>query len=71
MNDAQRYRLNAAECLSAAERCEQPYRRLTLAIAKTWLSLTHQQETMEELLWNGSEAGSVTFTASSRQVAAS
>jgi hypothetical protein len=24
MNDAQRYRMNAAECLSAAERCELP-----------------------------------------------
>jgi hypothetical protein len=72
MNDAQRYRMNAAECLSAAERCEQPYRRLTLPIAKTWLSLERQQETTDELLGNRSEAASVTFTASSRQqVAAS
>jgi hypothetical protein len=26
MNDAQRYRMNAAECLSAAERCDPHYR---------------------------------------------
>jgi hypothetical protein len=39
MNDAQRYRMNAAECLSAAEGCELPCRGLTLAIAESWLSL--------------------------------
>jgi hypothetical protein len=50
MNDAQRYRMNAAECLSAAERCEQPYRRLTLAIAETWLSLARHEEAMDALL---------------------
>jgi uncharacterized coiled-coil protein SlyX len=61
MNDAQRYRLNAAECLSAAQRCEQPYRRLTLAIAETWLLMERQQEAMDELLGNRSEGGSVTF----------
>jgi hypothetical protein len=60
VNDAQRYRMNAAECLSAAERCEQPYRRLTLAIAETWLLMARQQEAMDELLGNRSEAGSVT-----------
>jgi hypothetical protein len=36
MNDVQRYRVNAEECLSAAERCEQPYRRPALAIAEAW-----------------------------------
>jgi hypothetical protein len=39
MNDAQRYRMNAAECLSAAERCGPAYRDLTLAIAASCLSL--------------------------------
>jgi hypothetical protein len=39
MKNVQRYRLNAAECLSAAERCELPYRGLTLTIAASWLSL--------------------------------
>jgi hypothetical protein len=33
MDDAQRYRMNAAECLSAAERCGRDY-HLTLAIAE-------------------------------------
>jgi len=42
MNDAQRYRMNAPECLSAAERCEPAYRSLTLAIAASWLSLARQ-----------------------------
>jgi hypothetical protein len=31
MNDAQRYRMNAAECLSAVERCAPPYRALTVS----------------------------------------
>jgi hypothetical protein len=39
VNDAQRCRMNAAECLSAAERCDPAYRSLTLAIAASWLSL--------------------------------
>jgi hypothetical protein len=59
MSDAQRYRMNAADCLSAADRCEQPYRRLTLAIAEAWLSLARQQEGMDELLAIWTEAGSV------------
>jgi hypothetical protein len=50
MTDAQRYRMNAAECLSAAERCESPYRGLTLAIAASWLSLARRQTAMDELL---------------------
>jgi hypothetical protein len=56
MDDAQRYRTNAAECLSAAERCEPPYSSLTLAIAASWLSLARQQKAMEELLAIWSEA---------------
>jgi hypothetical protein len=56
MNDAQRYRMNAVECLSAAKRCEPPYRGLTLAIAESWLSLARQHEAMEELLAIWSEA---------------
>jgi hypothetical protein len=50
MNDAQRYRVNAAECISAAERYELPYRDRTLAIAESWLSLARQQEAMIDLL---------------------
>ena len=60
MNDAQRYRMNAAECLSAAERCEPLYRGLTLAIATSWLSLARQQEAMDELLAIWSEASADT-----------
>jgi hypothetical protein len=56
MNDAQRYRMNAAECLSAAERCEPSYRGLMLAIAASWLSLARQQVAMNELLSIWSEA---------------
>jgi hypothetical protein len=67
MNDAQRYRINAAECLSAAERCEPAYRSLTLAIAASWLSLVRQQEAMDELLAIWSKARSAKSTASSRQ----
>jgi hypothetical protein len=33
MNDAQRYRRNAAQCLTAAEPRESPYRRLAFTIA--------------------------------------
>jgi hypothetical protein len=56
MNDAQRYRMNAAECLAAAERCEPPYRGLTLMIAASWVSLARQQIAMDELLAIWTEA---------------
>jgi hypothetical protein len=39
MTDAQRYRMNAAECLAAVERCAPPYHGLTLTIAASWVSL--------------------------------
>jgi hypothetical protein len=48
MDDAQRYRMNAGECLSAAERCGAAYRDLPLAIAASWLSLARQQEAMDD-----------------------
>jgi hypothetical protein len=67
MNDAQRYRTNAAECLSAAERCELPYRGLTLAVAEAWLSLARQQKAMDELLVIWSEASADTLAESSPQ----
>jgi hypothetical protein len=50
MNDAQRYRMNAAECILAGERCGPAYRDLTFALAEPWLSLARQQEAMDELL---------------------
>jgi hypothetical protein len=58
MSDAQRSRRNAAECLSAADRCELPYRRPAVAIAEAWLSLARHQEAMNELLaiWSKARA---------------
>jgi hypothetical protein len=50
VNDAQRYRANAVECLSAAKRCGPGYRNVTLAIARLWLSLSRHQQAMDELL---------------------
>jgi hypothetical protein len=58
MNDAQRYLVNAAECLSAAKRCGPAYRDLTVSIAETWLALARHQEAVDELLaiWSNTEA---------------
>jgi hypothetical protein len=67
MNDAQRYRMNAVECLSAAERRVSPYHNLAFIIAASWLSLARQQETMVELFAIGSNASSETPTESSPQ----
>jgi hypothetical protein len=67
MNDAQRYRMNAAECLSAVERCAPPYRRLTLAIAASWVSLARQQIAMDELFSIWSRASSDTLADASRR----
>jgi hypothetical protein len=58
MDDAQRYRMNAAECLSAAERCGPGYRALTLIIAASRLTLARHQEAMDELLTIWSKAQS-------------
>jgi hypothetical protein len=52
MNDAQRYRTNAAECLSAAERRGSPYRGLAFTMVA--LSLARQQMAFDELVANGS-----------------
>jgi hypothetical protein len=65
MNDAQRYRMNAAECILAGERCGPAYRDLTFALAEPWLSLARQQEAMDELLVIWSNAGSAMSTVSS------
>jgi hypothetical protein len=58
MNDARRYRLNAAECLSAAQTCAPPYRGLALDMATSWLALARQTETEDELIaiWNKADA---------------
>jgi hypothetical protein len=52
MNDAQRYRMYAAECLSTAERRESAYRKLAFTMAACWLSLARQEEAVDGLLGN-------------------
>jgi hypothetical protein len=44
MRDYERYRVNAADCLLAAERCEPAYRKVHLSMALSWLSLARQDE---------------------------
>jgi hypothetical protein len=54
MNDPRRYRLNAAECLSAASHSD--YRSLLLCIATSWLALARQEEKTRDLLVSWSVA---------------
>jgi hypothetical protein len=50
MNDARRYRMNAAECLFAAKTSEHSYRGILLAISAVWYALAVQDEEIEGLL---------------------
>jgi hypothetical protein len=63
MNDARRYRVNAAECLSAAETCGLHYRGLTLDIATSWLALARQAEAEDELVASWGKANAAAFAA--------
>jgi hypothetical protein len=63
VDDAQRYRANAADCILAAERFGPAYRYLTLDIAESWLSLARQQEVTDGLLAIWSDAQSVRIPA--------
>jgi hypothetical protein len=63
MNDARRYRLNAAECLSASETCGPRYRGLTLDIATSWLALARQAEAEDELVAGWDKANAAAFAA--------
>jgi hypothetical protein len=57
MHDARRYRVNAAECVLAAQEARLPYyRKLRLSMAASWLSLARQDEAMDSLLANWDEA---------------
>jgi hypothetical protein len=49
MHDAPRYRLNAAECLIAANACHGDYRGLLVSIAASWRALARYDEAMEVL----------------------
>jgi Ankyrin repeats (many copies) len=56
--------MNAAECLSWAERCGRDFRDLTLAIAESWLALARHQVALDELLaiWSKSHSPQVDRT---------
>jgi hypothetical protein len=55
MHDARRYRVNAAECVLAAQEARLPYyRKLRLSMAASWLSLARQDE--DNLLASWEEA---------------
>jgi hypothetical protein len=51
MSESQRYRDNAADCLSAAQETRAPFKRkIRLSMAVSWLSLArHVEETEEKL----------------------
>jgi hypothetical protein len=58
MQDSQRYRHNAAECLLASYEARQPcYGRLNLSMATLWLAFVRQDETIDNLLasWDMTE----------------
>jgi hypothetical protein len=58
VHDRERYRSNAANCLSEAHDARQPdHRNLNLVMAATWLSLARQDEATENLIasWNTPE----------------
>jgi hypothetical protein len=50
MNNSQRYRLNAADCLLAAKKCQSDYRGLLVSTAALWHALARQDDAIEELL---------------------
>ena len=55
MRDWERYRSNAADCLSEAQDACQPYHRnLNLFTAAAWLSLARQDAAIENVIagWN-------------------
>ena len=60
MQDSQRYRNNAAQCLLAAKEASQHcYRKLRLSMASSWLSLARQDEAMDDLLASSNAADPV------------
>jgi hypothetical protein len=49
MDDARRYRVNAADCLSAAKTCQPGYRKIILSVSACWHSLAIQEEAIDLL----------------------
>ena len=55
MHDSERYRSNAADCLSEAhDACQPDHSNLNLFTAAAWLSLARQDEAIESVIasWN-------------------
>jgi hypothetical protein len=54
VHDSERYRANAADCLSEAHERQPSHRNLNLFAAAAWLSLARQDEAMESVIasWN-------------------
>ena len=59
MNDARRYRMNAAECLLAAKTCEPSYRSVLLTTSAAWYALAIEVEEIDRLLAKWSEPAPV------------
>jgi len=59
MNDARRYRMNAAECLLAAKTCEPSYRSVLLTTSAAWYALAIEVEEIDSLLAKWSEPAPV------------
>jgi hypothetical protein len=49
MNDARRYRVNAADCLLAAKSCQSGYRAIILSVSACWHSLAIEEEAIDVL----------------------
>jgi hypothetical protein len=49
MNDARRYRVNAADCLLAAKTCQLGYRAIILSVSACWHSLAIEEEATDLL----------------------
>jgi hypothetical protein len=66
MNDARRYRMNAAECLLAAKTCEPSYRSVLLTTSAAWYALAIEVEEIDRLLAKWSEPAPVQVPATAR-----
>jgi hypothetical protein len=49
MDDARRYRVNAADCLLAAKSCQPGYRAIILSASACWHSLAIEEEAIDLL----------------------
>jgi hypothetical protein len=49
MDDARRYRVNAADCLLATKSCQPGYRAIILSVSACWHSLAIEEEAIDLL----------------------